>query len=100
MSNKRVREPRGETPENHTEVRVSKRGILSYRKRFQSRFEKVNSHTKFINLSFIITNIKDKMTNLCGNRLLQNNFINIFGEIKSGGRENLQHGPPAESTFI
>ena len=35
----------------------------SNRKRLQSRFEKVNSPT----CPFTITNIKDKLTDLCGN---------------------------------
>ena len=36
-----------------------------------------------INLSFIITNIKNKWTDLCGNSLLQNNFMHTFFEINS-----------------
>jgi hypothetical protein len=48
------------------------------------------SHTKVYELSnnfiskkaFIITDIKNKLTDLCGNWLLQNDFINTFGEIK------------------
>ena len=37
---------------------------------------------KSVNLSFIITNIKNKLTDLCGNWLLQNDFIIAFCEIK------------------
>ena len=31
-----------------------------------------------VNLSLIIANMKNKVTNLCGNRLLNNDFINTF----------------------
>ena len=34
-------------------------------------------HTS-VSLSFAITNMKDKLAYLCGNRLLQNNFMNTF----------------------
>ena len=33
-------------------------------------------------LSFIITNMKNKLTNLCGDLLLQNGGINTFCEMK------------------
>ena len=39
---------------------------------------------KFVNLFFILV-IKDKLTDLCGNCLLQNVFINTFCEINSRG---------------
>ena len=38
---------------------------------------------KSVNSSFIITDIKNKLTDLCGNRLLHNNFINSLYEISS-----------------
>ena len=37
---------------------------------------------KFFNSSSIITKMKEKLTDLCGNRLLQNNFINTFCMIR------------------
>ena len=36
---------------------------------------------KSVNLSFTITNTKNKLTDLCGNRLLQNDFKNTLCEI-------------------
>ena len=38
---------------------------------------------KSVHLSLITTNTKNKLTNLCGNRLLQNDFVNTFREIES-----------------
>jgi hypothetical protein len=35
---------------------------------------------KFVNVSFTSTNIKNKLTDLCGNRLLQNDFNNTLCE--------------------
>ena len=51
---------------------------------------------KSANLAFMITNIKNKLTNLCGNRLLQNNFTNSFCEIRldsQPGRGGASHLP-------
>ena len=39
-----------------------------------------------VNLSLTITNIKKKLTDLCGNWLLQNDFMNTFGEIRATAR--------------
>ena len=36
--------------------------------------------------------MKNKLTDLCGNRLLQNNFINNFGEMRSWGHLEGCHG--------
>ena len=38
---------------------------------------------KFVNLSFMITNVKNKLTDLRGNCFLQNNFIETFCEMRS-----------------
>ena len=38
---------------------------------------------KSVNLSFVCVAIKDTLTNLLGNSILQNDFMNIFCEIKS-----------------
>ena len=43
-----------------------------------------NTLTEFVNLSFTDTNMKNKLTNLCGNRLLQNDFENTLCEIRAG----------------
>ena len=37
---------------------------------------------KPVNLFVIITNIRTKLSDLCGNGLLQNDFVNTFGEIR------------------
>jgi len=37
---------------------------------------------KSVNLSSIITNMKNELTDLCGNRLLQNDIMNTFWETK------------------
>jgi len=39
---------------------------------------------KFVNLSFIITNMENKLTDLWGNWLLQNDYINTSCEINPG----------------
>jgi len=36
---------------------------------------------QIVNLSFIITNVKNKLTDLCGKCLLQNDFANTFCEM-------------------
>ena len=41
---------------------------------------------QFVDVSFTITDIKDKLANLCGNWLLQNDFENTLCEIMSGSR--------------
>ena len=38
---------------------------------------------KSVNLSFIIATLKNKLTGLCGNRLLLNDFVNAVCEIKA-----------------
>ena len=58
---------------------------------------------KSVNVSVIITNIKNKLTNVCGNRLLQNKFMNTACEITSapqlGGGQHAgylhEHAAPA-----
>ena len=46
-------------------------------------FRTSQSSHKPVNLSFIINNTNDKLTNLCGNRLLRNGLINTLCEIKA-----------------
>ena len=36
-----------------------------------------------VNVSFMITDIQNQLANLCGNRLFQNDVVNIFCQIKS-----------------
>jgi hypothetical protein len=43
---------------------------------------KSQSPHKFVNLFLISVIIKETLTLLCGNGLLQNDFINTFGEIR------------------
>ena len=50
---------------------------------FIKSFGKSQFPHKFGNLSFIIINTKNKLTDLCGNQLLQNDFIDTFCEIKT-----------------
>ena len=52
---------------------------------------------KFVSLSFIITNMKNKLTSLCGNRLWQSDFINTFCEMKTR-REHLNTLKIAKAT--
>jgi len=56
------------------------RGILSQAV-FIKSFCKSQVPHKSVNLSFIITNVKNKLTDLCGNGLLKNDFINTFCEM-------------------
>jgi len=39
------------------------------------------AHT--VNLFFVLVIVKNKLTDLCGNRLLQDDFINTFWEVQS-----------------
>ena len=56
-----------------------------------------------VELSFIITNLKSKLTDLCGNWLLHNVFINTLCEIKTvagnWGPFYTNHGHPLSSEF-
>ena len=54
--------------------------MLISHKVFIKSFCKSQSSHKSVNLSFIVTNIKNELTNLCGNRLLPNDFMNTFCE--------------------
>ena len=45
-----------------------------------------------VNIFFAITDIKNKLTDLCGNRLLQHNFMNTFCEIKAVPRGTARCG--------
>ena len=56
---------------------------LSHRKYVKKSFCGSQSPHKFVNLSFNITNIRNEMTDLCENRLVQNDFINTFCEIRT-----------------
>jgi len=52
---------------------------------FSKSFCKRQFPHKFVNLFFVlvIVKIKDQSTILCGNRLLQNDFMNTFCEINT-----------------
>ena len=56
-------------------------GLLSHRKCFNSRFAKVNFRTDSSTCPYAVM-IKDELTDLCGNRLWQNDFINTLCEIR------------------
>jgi len=56
-------------------------GFISQKVFIKSFCESQFPH-KSVNVSFIITDIKNELTDLCGNSLLQNNFINTFCEIR------------------
>ena len=47
-----------------------------------------------VNLFFMLSTIKDKSTDLCGNRLLRDDFRNTFCEIRvdGGGRKGRKRG--------
>ena len=49
---------------------------------FTKLFCKSRFPHKFVNLFFISATIEDKLTNLCGDWLLQNDFVNILCEIR------------------
>ena len=51
----------------------------SSQKVFINQFCKIQFPYKSVNLSCIITNIENKLTDLCGNRLLKNDCINMQG---------------------
>ena len=53
------------------------------KKDFTKSFCKSKFSHKSVNVLFIFVIVKDKLTNLCGNRLLQNDFIDTFCEMKS-----------------
>ena len=53
------------------------RGSISH-KEFITSFCKSLFPDELVKLSFIITNIKNRLTDLCGNRLLQNDLMNTF----------------------
>ena len=55
--------------------------IVGFQKVFTTSFCKCQFPHKFVNLSFIITNINNKLTDLCGNYLLENDLINAFCEM-------------------
>ena len=48
---------------------------------------------KSVNLSFIITNIKSQLTDVCGNELLQNDAVNPFCEIQGLLETKDTHSP-------
>ena len=53
-------------------------------------FRSIHFPHKSLNLSFIITNVREELTDLCGNGLLQNDFINNFCEIRPAGTTSLR----------
>ena len=54
---------------------------LSHRKCFIKSSRTSQLPHKSVHLFFIFTNIKNRLTDLCGNWLLRNNFVNTFFEI-------------------
>ena len=48
---------------------------------FKKSFFRTQFPYKYVYVSFIVTNIKNKLTDVCGNGLFQDNFINTFCEI-------------------
>ena len=52
---------------------------------------------KSVNLSFMVTRMKEKLTDLCGNGLLQDDFINTFCETRL--REHPAPPLPLSSKF-
>jgi hypothetical protein len=56
---------------------------LISQKVFIELFCKSQMPHKLVNLSSTVTRVKDKLTNLCGNRLLPNDFRNTLCEISS-----------------
>ena len=46
---------------------------------------------KSVNLSAIITNIKNELSDVCGNELLQNDVVNTFYEIRALPRDDHPH---------
>ena len=57
------------------------RGFISQKVFINSLCKSQFPH-KSVNLNIFITNIKNKLTNLCWNRLLQNDLMNTFCEIR------------------
>ena len=49
---------------------------------FITSFSKSQFPHKRVNLSFIITDMNNQLTDLCGNWLLQNDFENTLSEIR------------------
>ena len=65
---------------------------LISQKRLIMSFCKSQFPHKCVNLAFIITNIKNKLTDLCENRLLQNDFINTFYAINLRAPPHIPRG--------
>jgi len=57
--------------------------VISHKVFFKSFCRSELPHKSF-NVSFYIANMTNTLTNLCGNRLLQNDFENTFCEIRGG----------------
>ena len=57
--------------------------LLPHSKVFSKPFRRSQLPHKSVNLSFTITRIKNKLTEICGNWLLQNDVKNTLCEIKS-----------------
>ena len=56
---------------------------LSHIKCFEQPFCKSQFPRKSVNLFFMLVMMKDKLTDLCGNRLLQSDYVNTFCEIST-----------------
>ena len=55
---------------------------------------------KIVDLSFTITNIKNKLTNLCGNGLLQDDFKTTLCEINLPGQAQAEEVPGIDRSWL
>ena len=74
--------------------RLQRRRLLIPQGVFIMSFCRSQLPHKSVNLLSITTDINDKLTNSCGNRLLQNDFINIFCETSLPSPEQSLAGYP------
>ena len=76
-------------------VNISAHRCLILQKVFTKMFCEHQFPHKSVDVSFIITKIRDQLTNLCGNLLLQNDFLNCSCAIMSveGGDYNNNTNP-------
>ena len=70
---------------------------LISRKAFLKSFCRGQPLHKSVNVSFVITNVKDRLRDLCANRLLQNDFRKTLHAIKCYGEGfSSERGSPVE----
>ena len=81
-----------ELPAPGLRSRASHTHTLIIHKLFIKSFYKSQFPHKSVNLSLLFTNMKNKLTDLCGNRLLQNDFINTLCETNSPADVLIQQG--------